>query len=363
MNKYLYFLAFALIFSACGEAGTKKELQVKEKPSVPKNIILMIGDGMGLTQFYAAYNIKKDNTNIPRCKHIGLVVTSSANELITDSAASGTAIATGTKTDNGKIGVDSDNNELVSILKLAENHGLATGLVATAAITHATPAAFIANDPNRGNYENIAYDFLATDVDVFMGGGLDHFTKRKDGLNLLDSLKARNYSVYTDVEDISAISSDKVAGLFYDEHPPRYSEGRGDFLETASMKAIDILSKSEKGFFLMIEGSQIDWGGHANSTDYVVEETLDFDNVVGKVLDFAEKNGETLVIITADHETGGFTITEGDRTSGEITGDFSTGHHTPVMVPLYAFGPGAEEFMGIYDNTDVFKKMKAEFGF
>ena len=197
-----------------------------------------------------------------------------------------------------------------------------------------------------------------------MGGGLDHFAKRQDGLNLLDSLKARNYSVYTEVEDIANISSNKVAGLFYNVHTAQDTVmAEAISWKKPAMKTIDILSKNDKGFFLMIEGSQIDWGGHANDTDYVIEETIDFDNVVGKVLDFAEKNGETLVIITADHECGGFTVTDGDFNSGEITGAFSTGHHTPVMVPLYAFGPGAEEFIGIYDNTDVFKKMKAAFGF
>ena len=160
MKKYVYFLVVAIMFSSCGDICNTKELKANKKPAAPKNIILMIGDGMGLTQFYAAYNVKKDNTNIPRCKHIGLVVTSSANALITDSAASGTALATGTKTKNGRIGVDPENQELVSILKIAENYGLATGLVATAGMTHATPAAFIANDTNRNNYENIAYDFL-----------------------------------------------------------------------------------------------------------------------------------------------------------------------------------------------------------
>lgn len=363
MKRVIYAIVIAFLFSGCVENNTEVEIKENTKPKKPKNIILMIGDGMGLTQFYAAYNIKKDNTNIARCKHIGLVTTSSADDLTTDSAASGTALACGTKTDNGKIGMDTHNHELTSILKLAEQNGLATGLVATAGITHATPAAFIANDTNRANYENIAYDFLATDIDVFMGGGKNHFAKRSDGLNLLDSLKAHNYSIFTDVEDIASINSNKVAGLFYDEHPPRYSEGRGDFLETASMKTIEILDKNDNGFFLMIEGSQIDWGGHDNSTDYVIEETIDFDNVVGKVLDFAKKNGETLVIITADHECGGFTVVDGELNTGKITGAFSTTHHTPVMVPLYAFGPGADEFMGIYDNTDVFKKMKAAFGF
>ncbi|MCD4771785.1 MAG: alkaline phosphatase, partial [Bacteroidales bacterium] len=356
MKKLIYLLIILFLFSACAE----KEIQ---KESKPKNIILMIGDGMGLSQMYAAYTVKKDKTNMARCKHIGLVNTSSANDLITDSAASGTAIATGNKTNNGHICVDKDGNKYITILEIAEEHGKATGLVATSTITHATPAAFIAHNTNRGNYEDIAKDFLNTDIDVFFGGGKNHFAKRKDSLNLIDSLKARNYNVVFDVNKISTIKTGKTAGLFYDEHPPKRSEGRNDFLEQASLKAIEILDQDEDGFFIMIEGSQIDWAGHDNDLQYLLDETLEFDDVVGKILDFAEKDGETLVIVTADHECGGFTVVEGDLEKGTIKGHFSSGNHTPVMVPLYAYGPGSENFCGVYDNTEIFEKMKKAFGF
>ena len=323
----------------------------------------MIGDGMGLTQMYAVYTVKKDKTNMSRCKYIGLVNTSSIDDLITDSAASGTAIATGNKTNNGYLGVDKDGNKLVTILEIAEKHGKATGLVATAAITHATPASFIAHNINRGDYEGIAKDFLKTDIDLFFGGGKNHFSERKDSLNLIDSLLAHDYNIVFDVDKISTIKNGKTAGLFYDEHPPKRLEGRNDFLEKASLKAIEILDNDEDGFFIMIEGSQIDWACHDNDLKYLLDETLEFDDVVGKVLDFAEKDGETLVIITADHECGGFTVVDGDLEKGTIIGNFSSGDHTPVMVPLYAYGPGAEDFCGVYDNTEIFKKMIKAFGF
>ncbi len=356
MKKLIYLLIVLFLFSACAEIKEQK------KPK-PKNIILMIGDGMGLTQVYAAYTVKKDKTNMARCKHIGLVTTSSKDNLITDSAAAGTALATGNKTNNGLLGVDKDGNKFPTILEIAEEHKKATGLVVTCAITHATPAAFIAHNISRGNYEGIAKDFLKTDIDVFFGGGKDHFMKRADSLNLIDSLIARDYNIVYDVNEISSIKNGKTAGLFYDFHPPKYSEGRGDFLEKASLKAIEILDQDEDGFFMMIEGSQIDWAGHDNDLQYLLDETLEFDDVVGKVLDFAEKDGETLVIITADHECGGFTIVDGDLEKGTIKGHFSTGHHTPVMVPLFAYGPGSENFCGVYDITDVYKKMKNAFGF
>jgi alkaline phosphatase len=134
-------------------------------------------------------------------------------------------------------------------------------------------------------------------------------------------------------------------------------------LPDASGKAIEILSMNKKGFFLMIEGSQIDWAGHTNSADTLIDETLDFDKTIGRVLDFAEKDGHTLVVITADHETGGVTIVDGDKKSRTVKLSFSTTDHTAVMVPVYAFGPGAEKFTGIYDNTELFYKILASYKF
>ena len=136
-------------------------------------------------------------------------------------------------------------------------------------------------------------------------------------------------------------------------------EGRGDFLTDASMKGIECLSKNEKGFFLMIEGSQIDWGGHANDADYLISEMLDFDKTLGAVLDFAKTNGETLVVVTADHETGGFTLAPNESNYNEIAPSFSTGGHSATMIPVLAFGPGSETFTGIYENTEIYHKIMA----
>ncbi len=356
MKKLIYLLILAFSLSSCVQ-------QADYQPKKPKNIILMIGDGMGLTHVHAALTAKKNNLNIARCRYIGLVKTYSSDNYITDSGASGTAIATGVKTKNGAIGVDTSGVAQQSILEIAEEYGKATGLVATAFITHATPAAFIAHNPNRHDYENIALDFLKTDIDVFIGGGKNHFMVRSDSLNLIDSLSIRNYQIVYDLISLENINSGKIAGLLYEDHPPPLSQGRSDMLEKASLKAIEILNQEKDGFFLMIESSQIDWAGHANNTDYLIEETVEFDNTVGKVLDFAEKNGETLVIITADHETGGFSIIDGNYETGEVTGGFSSSNHTGIMVPLYAYGPGAEEFIGIYENTEIFDKMLKAFDF
>ena len=225
-------------------------------------------------------------------------------------------------------------------------------------------------------YEEIAADFLNTDIDVFIGGGRDHFAKRKDGLNLTDSLSARGYQVVFDLDGLNSIKEGKVAGLLNDEAMPPYSKGRGEMLAPAALKAIELLNQNEAGFFLMIEGSQIDWGGHANNPEYMVSELLDFNKVIGSVLDFAEKDGNTLVVITADHETGGLTLPHGSDILGDTTAThFSTTHHTAVMVPVFAKGPGEDAFGGIglillpmmiaggiYENTEFFNKFMFALG-
>jgi alkaline phosphatase len=328
-----------------------------------KNIILLIGDGMGVSQIYAAMIANHGHLHLEEFTHIGFSKTYSADDFITDSGAGGTAIATGHKTYDHAIGVDKDTIPRPSILEIAENNGKATGLVATSEITHATPASFIAHVPNRNDYEGIAEAFLETDIDVFIGGGYKYFADRKDDRNLIDELEKRNYTICSSPEQLENVTSGKLAGLIYDEKPPRMHKGRDNMLKVATQKAIEILNQSENGFFLMIEGSQIDWGAHKNNTDYVIEEMLDFDAVIGSVLDFARKDGNTLVIVTADHETGGMTIMDGDFSTGEVSAKYSTLGHTGVMVPVFADGPGDELFGGIYENTAIFEKMKILFGF
>jgi len=334
--------------------------QTVEKETVPevRNVILLIGDGMGTSQLYAAMVESETPLFMERFPVAGFQKTYSFSDYITDSAASGTALATGKKTRNGMIGMGPDSVPVKSILELAEDHRLATGLVATATITHATPASFIAHQVNRNMYEEIAADFLVTEVDVFIGGGKNHFTRRKDSLNLLTELEARGYFLAGSLEEAGDLESGKLACLLAPGHLPTWSEGRGDMLPRATEIALNLLNRSETGFFVMIEGSQIDWGGHDNSLEYVVNETLDFDRAVGKALSFAEKDGHTLVVVTADHECGGLTHVGGNIAEHRVEGHFSTGDHTGVMVPVLAFGPGAEEFGGIYDNTDVFMKIR-----
>jgi alkaline phosphatase len=212
MKKISNLLILIIIGTTLISCFATKKPALKGSPEI-KNVILMIGDGMGLPDVYVAMTVSDKHLNIERCNIIGLQTTFSADNYITDSGAAGTALATGSKTRNAAIGVDSLGNRLKSILEIAEDHGLATGLVSTSSITDATPASFIAHELSRNSYEAIALDFLKTDIDVFIGGGYDNFAKRKDKLNLLDSLKSRGYEVDTTIDMVMKSASGKLAGL------------------------------------------------------------------------------------------------------------------------------------------------------
>lgn len=348
------------------------EPQVVEKrvsdltPKKAKNIILMVGDGMGVTQITSGLYSNGNSLNLERFKHIGLHKNYSSDALITDSAAGATAFSCGQKTYNGAIGVDPDTNAIETILEEAEAKGLKTGMVVTSTIEHATPASFIAHNRARGNYEEIALDFLNTDADILIGGGQKTFERREmDDRNLSDEFRAKGYKVVSFVDkEIDEIDMTDVEKLMYytaDGSPLMASQGR-DYLKPASKLAINHLNKdSEEGFFLLIEGSQIDWGGHANDANWIITEMLDFDSTIGSVLDFAEKDGNTLVIITADHETGGFAIQKESKLDSLVT-KFTSDYHTGDMIPVFAYGPGAEMFQGIYENTAIYHKMRKAFG-
>jgi alkaline phosphatase len=324
----------------------------------PKNIIFMIGDGMGLAQIYAALTANGGKLNIERCPYTGFSKTYSASDYITDSAAGGTALACGVKTKNNMVGMTPDSVPAKSILALAaEQKKKATGVVVTCSVTHATPASFVAHQDDRKKDEAIALDYLNSPVDVFIGGGLKYFEKRSDDRNLVKELETKGYVVAKSMEEVKEVKSGKLAGLVAKEHPGKVKE-RKDMLPESVTTAIDILNRNKDGFFLMIEGSQIDWGGHNNSRSYVLSETLDFDKTIGIVLDFAAKDGNTLVVITADHETGGLTIMDGDFKKEDVDLRFNTFNHTGIMVPVYTFGPSAEKFSGIQENIDIPNKMK-----
>ena len=321
----------------------------------------MIGDGMGLAQVHGTQLMSDYKLNILTLQHMGLMTTNSSNNEVTDSGAGGTAIATGYKTRNGMIGMKPDSTAVPSMLDLLAAQGMATGLVVSCAVTHATPASFVAKDVSRNNYEAIAADYLDSPVNVIVGGGIKHFDKRKDGKKLTQLMIEKGYTYYNEIPATVNPALKNVLILTDSVHPKKMQEGRGNLLPDGVAYALQILEKSPEGFFLMVEGSQIDWAGHANDSAYLLAEMRDFDRAVGEALKFAASSPETLVIVTADHETGGLTFPHA-AIKGESRFSFSTGDHTGVMVPVYASGAGAVAFVGQYDNTDLIRKIMTLYG-
>lgn len=322
--------------------------------TIPKNIILFIGDGMGVAQVTAG-KVIKGTLKMERCPVAAQVTTWPAYGLVTDSAASATAMATGVKTCNGALGQTPDGKRLKNVVEFAEEKGMSTGVAVTCAVTHATPAGMIVHVPKRNQKFEIAKQIAASDIDVLFGGGLNDFSPTNNPS--LPLLQNKMDMAFTAEEFRKIKTPEKAAVLLYPAHPP-FAADREISLREMTEKAIEILAQNKAGFFLMVEGSQIDWAGHKNDGDHVISEVIDFDDAVGAGLDFAEENGETLVIITADHETGGFALLDGsvDNQTVDNTGFVQKGH-TATMVPLFAYGPGCEVLGGIIDNTDIGKTM------
>jgi alkaline phosphatase len=330
-----------------------------------RNVILMIGDGMSLahinmTRFYIAG--PDALLHMETMPVTGIMKTHSADELITDSAASSTAIATGHKTDNRRIGTDPDNQPLPNITEALIGQGMAIGLVSTSSVTHATPAGFLAHTETRYMMDEIAAQMATARPEVLFGGGRGYFlpnnnmdSKREDDRDLVKELQQDGYTIATTRAELLAAHGSHVLGLMTLGHmKTRRPE---PMLAEMTAKAIDILVQDEEGFFLMVEGSQIDWAGHNNDGDYMIRETLLFDDAVREALTFAKEDGQTLVIVTSDHETGGLTIRKGKRDGSELNAAWSSPSHTAVNVPVYAYGPGALHFTGVFDNTEIAWKL------
>jgi len=330
-----------------------------------KNIIFLVGDGMGLTQITGGMYLNKNSTALEKFPVVGLHKSYSSDNLITDSAAGATAFASGIKTNNGAVGVAPDGKPKETILEEAEKRGLATGMLVTSSIVHATPAAFIAHVPDRRQYEDIALYFLKTPIDIFIGGGRSYFVRRDDGRDLFQELRDKGYIIDDylgkPIGQIDISPENNFAYLTADKEPLPVMNGR-DYGIPATHKILQYLTERDgKGFFLMIEGSQIDWGGHANDATYVMSEFREFNIVIDICLEYAKRLGNTLVVVTADHETGGMTINPGS-TMNELKVAFSTGDHTAAMIPVFAYGPGSELFAEIYENTAIYTKMRMAYG-
>lgn len=335
--------------------------------AAPKNVILFIGDGMGHAHIAAARIStlgQGGRLTIEKMPVTGMHTTHSANALVTDSAAGATALACGVKTNNYTVSKSPDGRRVRSILEASRTIGKATGVVTTTSVTDATPAAFTSHVDERGMQPEIAGQQLDVNIDVLMGGGRAYFLPegddgyRSDSRNLLSEAAAKGYIVVGTAEELNKVNSGRVLGLFAMEKLTTQSPEPS--LSEMTKKAIQILSQDTDGFFLMVEGGQIDSYAHRNDLDGMVRQLIEFDKAVAEGLSFAQQNGDTLVVVTADHETGGLTLLSDDE--GNLEPSWSTGGHSGIMVPVFAFGPESQRFTGLMDNTDISKKIGAVWG-
>mgnify|MGYP002623196650 FL=1 len=316
-----------------------------------KNVIVMIGDGMGLEQISTGWVLNGGALNMDNFTCTGISRTYAVDRLVTDSCAGGSAIATGVKTNYGYMGLDAAGNTVQNCISKAMSLGKKTGIVVTCRINDATPLDFCGQSTDRHDEEVNAAQFVHSGIDFLAGGGYRFFAGRGDGRNLIGEMEALGYEYCPDADAIAASSSGKILSLPGDTELPPALE-RGDFLERATMKAIETLD-NRKGFVLMVEGSCIDDWAHRNKVGYMAEELFDFDRTIGRVLQWAEKDGQTLVVVTADHCTGGLTILEGSLEGRSVYVNFSTRGHNGIAVPVFAYGPHAEEFNGVHENDEV----------
>ncbi len=345
--------------ATAGEAHAKQQSSYTPsfkndgKETKVKNVILLIGDGMGVGAVNAAMYANGGTLTMTNLKTCGYVRTQSANNFTTDSAASGTAYATGVKTNNGYVGMNTERQPLENLPEKLEPLGFACGVLSTDNLDGATPASFFAHQANRRAAAEIWADLPASHL-VFASAGTD---KMFEGLPLKtqEAIKAQFEVIYsTEGQEARIAESDKLAYF-----PPSVTlPERGDYLPSTTQMAIDFLSsRSKKGFFLMVEGARIDKEEHKNNFQGMIDEALDFDKAVEAAIRFAEKDGHTLVLISADHETGGVTLSRGVPQEGFIQGVFASTGHTPIMVPLFAYGPCSREFAGTQENSDVSNKI------
>ena len=372
-----FFLILTLVFALCACRKDKEEgdklsyyvtpypydiVSVEEPPASNeiRNVIFLIGDGMGLEQVSCAWVLNHGKLNLDNMSVVGLSRTYSLSDLITDSAAGGTALAVGQKTANSHVATDPEGNPIPSMFVKAQGLGKKTGVVVTCLMPDATPSVFCSHSDNRYKYDEVIDGYAKSGVDFIAGGGLDYFgKKRKDARNVAEEMARDGYAfVKTETEMMEAHLP--ILALLADDNLPVALE-RGDLFRHMTDKALAELSQNsgDKGFVLMIEGSSIDDWLHENRIDLAMEELLDFDRVLGDVLQWAAADGHTLVVVTADHATGALTLQDGDLAEGRIGVGFGNDSHNGIAVPYYVWGPGRDRFSGILENAELGARIAA----
>ncbi len=320
-----------------------------------RNVIFLIGDGMGLSQITAAAYANCGLT-LMNFNYIGLQRNNALGAFTTDSAAGGSALATGERHANRHISMTEEGEAVPSLSDWFRGKGLPVGVVTLGNAVDATPTAFYGHSVERDNADELTRCLLDTPVDLLCGSGIRQFTERGDGIDLIGEL-SKNYRFVRSIDEINAAEGRVVC---IDERMDEAAEESNlGLLAEATRAAIDKLQeRGDKGFFLMVEGAKIDYAGHSRCLPGSVIEMLSFDLAVAEALKFADENGQTLVVVTADHETGGLVLLDGDEQSGRIMGVYTTDDHTPAMLPVFAYGPGADRFCGTYLNTEIARRIR-----
>lgn len=363
----------------------------------PKNIVMISADGMGVCQWQAGMVAAKGKMNLSRMQSAGLLTTNPLDVFCGDAPSHSTALATGVNSHKGAVSVDMDNKPLKTITELVKENGLAVGVVSANSLVEGSIVPFVGHAQNRMAVEALTAGYVDTDIDVFIGAGSDYFTKsiqggfgpgagggqggqrpaggqggpgaggamqmgeRTDKRNLINELKAKGYQVCNSIDEIKQVKSGKLAGFTGAQSNPNIQEGRGDMFSASVETALNVLKSGSKGFFLMVGDMYVDRASHNSKLELLCDETRDLDRAIGKALDFAERDGQTLVLVVGSPEASGMSIVGGNMEEGTVEAKWSMpgmANHSGTQVPMFAYGPGAEQFMGVMENTEVFTAMK-----
>jgi alkaline phosphatase len=372
----------------------------------PKNIVLISADGMGVCQWQAGMVAAKGKMNLSRMQSAGLLTTNPLDVFCGDAPSHSTALATGVNSHKGAVSVDMDNKPLKTITELVKEKGLAMGIVSANSLVEGSIVPFVGHAQNRMAVEALTAGYVDTNIDVFIGAGSDYFTKsiqggfgpgpgagggqggsgaaaggqrpagsqggpgaggvvqmgeRTDKRNLINELKAKGYQVCNSIDEIKQVKGGKLAGFTGAQSNPNIQEGRGDMFPASVETALNVLKSGSKGFFLMVGDMYVDRASHNGRLELLCDETKDLDRAIGKALDFAERDGETLVLVVGSPEASGMSIVGGNMAEGTVEAKWSMpgmANHSGTQVPMFAYGPGAEQFMGVMENIEVFTIVK-----
>jgi len=353
MIKNLFFILSIFFLLSCGKSNEYAPPQIHPVvPNQPLSVIIILGDGMGIPQITATWH-EHQHLNLQEFPYTGLLLTHTTDKMVTESGAGATAMFTGVKTKYGYQGMDSNGNYLESLYTYLKSRDYKTGIITSSFITDASIAALYSHGTDRYDYEKIALDFYHAFPDITIGGGQDHFDHRSDQINLIDSLSRQGVKLFYDVDGIAGVNTLPSIGFMHPFRPPYLLDGRSDFLQLGSQKALELMGN--KPFFLFIESGLIDNAGHDMSIDDQVRETQELDALAGMMKTYAQSKENVLVLVVADHESGALTLLQGDGM--QYIPNYAVDEHSGNMVATFAYGPGAENFTGLMDNTDIYYRL------